>query len=90
MNVSKVPPGDRCESDKGSADGLGDGGSAGDASNNPDGDIGEVSDNADGLPGESDVGTGLLEKESRRLILSRIDSGLGFGIGDEAMARTRR
>ena len=89
MNGSKVPPGDRCESDEGSADGPGDGGNGGDGSNSPDGDIGEGSDNADGLPGESDVGTGLLETESRRMILSRIDSGLWFDMGDEAMARRR-
>ena len=47
--MSKVPPDRRCESDEGSADGLGDGGDAGEAFNSPDGeDVGELSDSSDG------------------------------------------
>ena len=96
MNMSKVPPGCRCES--GSADGLGDGGGAGEASDSLDGaGVGELSDSADGIRSECDgdgddnlVGTpGLLRKESRPLILSRIDSNR-FGMVDEAIARSRR
>ena len=98
--MPKVPPGGRCESDEGSADGLGDGGSPGLSFDSPDGPgVGEVSDeatvrepsdSADGIPGECDgVGTGLLKKESRPLILSRIDSNFRFGMVDEAIARRR-
>ena len=87
-----MPPGGRCESDEGSADDLGDG-DAGEASNKPDGaGVGEHSDSADGIPSECDgddsVGTGLPRKESRPLILSRIDN-FCFGIVDEAIARRR-
>ena len=86
MNMSKVPPWRRCESDEGSVDDLWDGAGAGEASNRPDGaGVGEPSD-ADGIPSECDVGTGLLEKESRPLNFSRRDSNVCFGIADEAIA----
>ena len=102
-NVSKVPPGRRCESDEGSADnGVSgepsnspDGAGVGELSDSPDGAcIGEPSDSADGIPSECDgedklVETGLLRKERPALILSRIDSNLRFGIADEAIARRR-
>ena len=49
MNMSKVPPGRRCDSDEGSADGLGVSGGAGEASNSPDGaGGGELTDSFDG------------------------------------------
>ena len=76
--MPKVPPGSRCEADEGSADGLEDGAGAGEASNSPDGGVGEASDSADEIPSECDAGTGLLEKESRPLILSRRDSNLAL------------
>ena len=81
--MSKVPPGGRCDSGEGSADGLGDGAGAG-----------EPSDSADGTPSGRDgddglVGMGLLKRESRALILSRIDSHRCFGIAEEAIARRR-
>ena len=88
--MPKVPPGSRCEADEGPADGLGDGGGAGEASNSPDGaGVEEPSDSADGTSSGRDgddgvVGMGLLK--SRALTLSRIDS-LCFGIADEAIAR---
>ena len=81
---SKVPPGCRSESDKCSDDGVGDRGGVGEASNSPDGaDIGEPSDSADGILSECDgdddlVRSGLLEKESRPLIVLRIDSNRRF------------
>ena len=92
--MSKVPPGRRCESDESSAGGLGDGAGAGEPSNSPDGaGIGEAStDSADGIPSECDdsvVGTGLLKKEGRPLILSRIDSNLRIGIEDKVFAGRR-
>ena len=83
--MSKVPP------DEGSADGAG----AGEPSNGLDGaGVEEPSDSAGGTPsgrdGDDDlVGTGLLERESRALILSRIESQRCFGIADEAIARRR-
>ena len=86
--MPKVPPGGRCESDEGFADGLGDGG-AGEASDSPDGaGVEEPSDSADGTSSGRDgddsvVGMGLLKKGNRALTLSRIDS-LCFGIADGA------
>ena len=82
---SKVPLGYQCEPDEISPDGLGDGDGAA---------TGEPSDSADGFPSEFDgddsvSGTGLLKKESRSLVLSRIDSNLCFGIADEAIANRR-
>ena len=68
---------------KGSADALGGGAGAAEPSNGPDG-AGVGRDGDDGL-----VGTGLLKRESRALILSRIDSHRCFGIADEAIARGR-
>ena len=67
-NISKVPPGGRCECDDGSADGLVDGGSSGKASDSPDGAgigelpdcpdaracVGEASGGADGMGSECD------------------------------------
>ena len=48
-NVSKVTPSGHCESEEGSADGLGDGGGAGEASSSLVGaGVGEPSDSADG------------------------------------------
>ena len=94
--MSKVPPRGICESDEGSAEGLGDGGGAGEVSNSPDGvGVGKPSDSAEGIPSGCDgdgsvVGTGLLnlKKESRALILSRTDCNLCFGIADEAITCT--
>ena len=92
--MPKVPPGSRCEADEGSADGLGDGGGAGEAFNSPDGaGIEEPSDSADGTSSGRDgddgvIGMDLLKKGSRALTLSRIDS-LCFDIADEAIARRR-
>ena len=78
-----MPSGGRCNSDEGTADSLGDG-DAGNASNSPDGaGIGEASDSADRISSECDAGTGLLEKESRPLNLSRRDSNLCFDIVDD-------
>ena len=91
--MSKVPPGRRCESDEGSADGLGDGAGAGSPDGTGIGDESELSDSADGIPsecGDGDdglVGTVFLRKESRLLILSRMDSNLCFAIAEEAIAR---
>ena len=87
--MPKVPPGGRCESVEGFADGVGDGGGAGEASDTPDGSgVGEASDSADGTPSGRDgddgvVGMGFLKKGSRALTLSRIDP-LCFGIADGA------
>ena len=91
-NMSKVPPGGRCDSDKGSGDGIGDGPGAGEGSNSPDGaGFGEPSDSADEIPSDSGLlGRGLPREESRPLIMSRIDPHLCFGIADEAIARRRR
>ena len=70
-----------------------DGAGAGELCDSDGAGIGEPSDSADGIPSECDVddslvGTGLLRKKSRLLILSRIDSNLCFGMVDEAIART--
>ena len=61
-----MPPGGRCESDEGSADGLGvasdrpDGGGAGEAPDNPDGaGDGEATDSADGGVGRASDGAGV-------------------------------
>ena len=109
-NLSKVPPGSHCTpSDEGSADGLGDGGGAGEASNSLDGggngklsdrpdragvgkasnspdgaDVGEPSDSVNGIRSECDDDDSLVvslsRKESRPLILLRIDTHLCFGL----------